>query len=328
MSLQADPKRRVLCAGLIVADHLCSPIDHVPSPGELVLSDELVLAVGGGAANAAVDLARLEIPVEICGKVGDDVFGQFARETLKLSGVDTRGIQIDPRHATSQTLIVNVQNEDRRFIHSMGANGAFTIDDLDAALAHQPPPAVLYIGYLLILPRLDIRALAERFQSLRAAGTFTVVDVACPGPGNYLPDLEIILPHTDVFLPNHDEAKLILGLGDPYQQARAFRDMGAQRVVITMGAQGSLSSSADWNVRLGAYPIPFVDGSGGGDAFDAGYIAGHLWGRDEYGCLQVASALGASAVRAVGTTAGVFNRAELDDFLQRHSLMTCQIDDH
>ncbi len=30
--------------------------------------------------------------------------------------------------------------------------------------------------------------------------------------------------------------------------------------------------------RLGTYPVDFVDGTGGGDSFDAGYIAGLLVG--------------------------------------------------
>ena len=38
-------------------------------------------------------------------------------------GVDVGALGIDPTRATSQTLIVNVRGEDRRFIHSFGANG-------------------------------------------------------------------------------------------------------------------------------------------------------------------------------------------------------------
>jgi sugar/nucleoside kinase (ribokinase family) len=73
-------------------------------------------------------------------------------------------------------------------------------------------------------------------------------------------------------------------------------------------------------VRAGTYPVEFVDGSGGGDAFDAGYVYGLLHGMGTEDCLRVASALGASCVRAVGTTTGVFTRAECEDFLRRHEL--------
>ena len=129
-----------------------------------------------------------------------------------------------------------------------------------------------------------------------------------------------MLPHTDVFLPNTDEATLILGEADPVRQARAFREMGARRVVITCGEHGAVALSDALSIRLGVFKVPYVDGSGGGDAFDAGYIAGLLDGRDEVGCLKLASAVGASCVRAVGTTAGLFDRAEADTFLARNEL--------
>ena len=114
------------------------------------------------------------------------------------------------------------------------------------------------------------------------------------GPGDYLGLLRPVLPETDVFLPNTDEAALILGERDPVRQAEAFRDLGARRVVITCGGRGSVAVSDTFRARLGTYPVAFLDGSGGGDAFDAGYIAGLLEGHDELGCLQLASAIGAS----------------------------------
>jgi sugar/nucleoside kinase (ribokinase family) len=308
----------VVCAGLVVADHVCPPLDHLPRAGELIAVDELVLNIGGGAANTAVDLARLGVTATICARVGDDIFGRFATETLEAHKVDTGALKTDARLATSQTLIVNVKGQDRRFIHSVGANTGFVAADLDAVL--EQPPRVLHIGYFLILPRLDAAELAERFARARRAGTVTLLDVATPGPGHYLEPLKIVLPHTDVFVPNTDEAELILGESDPVRQALAFHDLGARRVVITRGELGVVSVSDGLKAKLGTYPISYVDGSGGGDAFNAGYIVGLLEGRSELDCLKLASAVGASCVRSVGTTAGVFTRAEAEEFIARYDL--------
>ena len=66
--------------------------------------------------------------------------------------------------------------------------------------------------------------------------------------------------------------------------------------------------------------MPLVDGSGGGDAFDAGFIYGLLKGMTAHDCLRVASALGASCVRAIGTTPGVFTRIECEEFLRKNTL--------
>ena len=48
----------VLCAGIIVADHVCTPIAHLPAAGELVMAERILLTIGGCAANVAVDLGR------------------------------------------------------------------------------------------------------------------------------------------------------------------------------------------------------------------------------------------------------------------------------
>ncbi len=101
------------------------------------------------------------MPAAICARVGDDAFGRFASETLRAHNVDTTALLVDPERVTSQTLIINVRGEDRRFIHSVGANTGFVASDLDAVL--ERPPRVLHIGYFLILPRLDAGALADRF---------------------------------------------------------------------------------------------------------------------------------------------------------------------
>jgi sugar/nucleoside kinase (ribokinase family) len=90
--------------------------------------------------------------------------------------------------------------------------------------------------------------------------------------------------------------------------------------VITRGEHGVVSVSDSMRVKVGTYPISFVDGSGGGDAFNAGYIVGLLENRSELDCLKLASAVGASCVRAIGTTAGVFGRAEAEQFVARHQL--------
>jgi sugar/nucleoside kinase (ribokinase family) len=306
-----------------VADHVCPPLDHVPRPGELIVVEDLLLNIGGGAANTAVDLARLGVTASICARVGDDAFGRFASETLRKHGVDCSGLAIDPARATSQTLIINVRGEDRRFVHTVGANTSFVAADLDPLLDR--PPKLLHIGYFLILPHLDAHELAQRFARARAAGTMTLLDVATPGPGQYRDPLAVVLPHTDIFVPNADEAELILGESDPVRQARTFHDMGARRVVITCGERGVVSVSDALQVEVGVYPVPFVDGSGGGDAFNAGYILGLLEGRPELECLKLASAVGASCVRAVGTTEGVFTREQAEDFIGRHELSIAPI---
>jgi sugar/nucleoside kinase (ribokinase family) len=308
----------VLCAGIIVADHVCSPISHLPTAGELVTADRLLLTIGGCAANSAVDLVKMGVSVSLAGCIGADIFGRLVADMLREQGVDVSALTICPTADTSQTLIVNVAGEDRRFIHTFGANAVFRAADIPLDLVQRSK--ALYVGGYLVMPSLRQEELLPVFAAARKAGVPTMLDVATPGPGDYLPQLERLLSQVDVFLPNQQEAALITGEADPLRQAELFRRLGADTVVITMGGDGSILVNERMKLRAGVYPMPYVDGSGGGDAFDAGYLFGLLNHLDAEDCLRVASALGASCVRAIGTTPGVFTRAECEAFLREHTL--------
>jgi sugar/nucleoside kinase (ribokinase family) len=309
-------KPDVLCAGIIVADHVCHPVSHLPAAGELVMTDKMLLTIGGCAANAAVDLTKMEVSTAVVGRVGDDAFGRIVGDMLRNQGVETDAIQTTPGADTSQTLIVNVAGEDRRFIHTFGANAVFRAADIPIGVV----PQVFYLGGYLAMPRMVQEELVPVFAAAQKAGVKTVLDVVVPGPGEYLSRLDRLLPHVDVFLPNNHEAQLMTGQSDPARQAEVFHRLGAKTVVITMGSEGSVLVTEQVRLRAGVFSMPLVDGSGGGDAFDAGFIYGLLKGMNSEDCLRVASALGASCVRAIGTTPGVFTRSECEEFLRKNSL--------
>lgn len=311
-----------LSVGVLVADHLCAPIPRPPKPGELILTDHLLLSIGGCASNAAMDLARLGIKVGVVGCVGEDAFGRFVIETLEQEGVDTRSIRRLADVGTSGTLIVNVLGEDRRFIHSVGANARLTAADIPLDRVRETK--VLYVGGYLLLPGLAGHALADLFRQARRVGVKTVLDVVMPGPGDHWKQLEPVLPETDVFLPNFDEAAELTGLDDPRRQAERFRAAGAGTVVITCGGQGTVLVSDGLRLEAGVYPVDCIGATGAGDAFDAGYIAGMLSGAEPRRCLEWGSALGASCVRSIGATESVFTLREAEAFLRENRLaMTC-----
>jgi sugar/nucleoside kinase (ribokinase family) len=305
-----------LCLGIVVADHVCEPIDHLPRSGELVLTERTTLALGGCAANVAVDLARLGRRTAVVGRVGDDPFGAFVAEQLRRSSVDTQHLLSTPGEATSCSMIVNVLGDDRRFIHARGANAFLSGREVSAGLLQQT--RVIYVGGYCLSDEPAPENIAALFRRASEIGVKTVLDVVIPRPSDYWPFLEPVLPWTDVFLPNRDEAAMIIGEDDPVRQSLRFREAGAKTVVITCGSEGSVTASARGQFRSGGFEVAQVDGTGSGDAFAAGYIHGLLAEADEPECVRIGSALGASCVRATGATTGVFNERELAQFLETH----------
>jgi sugar/nucleoside kinase (ribokinase family) len=308
----------VLCAGIVVADYVCTPIPRLPAAGELVMAERILLTIGGCAANAAVDLVKMGVRAAVLGRVGGDPAGRVVADMLREAGADVSALGVSPGHHTSQTLIVNVAGQDRRFIHTFGANAAFRAADIPLELVRRC--RALYLGGYLVMPGIRQEELLPIFAAARAAGASTALDVVVPGPGEYLAQLEKLLPLVDVFLPNSQEAEVMTGRADPVEQAELFHRMGARTAVVTMGGDGAVLVADGVRLRSGVFDVPFVDGSGGGDAFDAGFLFGLLNGMGPEDCLRVASALGASCVRAIGTTPGVFTRPECEAFLRANAL--------
>ncbi|REJ74683.1 MAG: sugar kinase [Planctomycetota bacterium] len=313
----AETRYDVLCAGLIVADHVCAPIEKIPPAGQLEMTDRIDLTIGGCGSNVAVDLSRLGLRACVAGRVGNDALGRHVCQVLRDEGVASEHVIYSDTAQTSTTMVVNVKGEDRRFIHAAGANAEFTGQEI-------PPEAiqaarVFYVGGFGLNAALSGENAAVQFEAARAAGVLTVLDVVVGEedvPGMLAP----VLPHTDLFLPNTDEARLITGLADPVEQAEKFRSLGARCVVITCGQDGAVLVNDEASLRANAHAVNQVDPTGGGDAFVAGFLYGRLNGKGAEDCLRYGAALGASCVQSRGATTGVFRRDELEAFVADHPL--------
>jgi sugar/nucleoside kinase (ribokinase family) len=306
------------CAGILVADTFCGPMKRLPREGELLAVDHMPSKAGGCAANVAIDLAKQGIAAEVCGCVGADASAEVLLQSLQAAGVGCQQVQHLDSHPTGKTVILLVEGEDRRFIHTFGANAGFDVGQIRRDWVDRL--AVFYLGGLFAMPAIRVDELAELLAYCRRRGIVTLVDVVIPQGLSGMEELLPLLPHTDYFLPNDDEAKQLTGFADTDRQMEAFLRHGVQTVIITRGHEGSVAASGSQQWCAAAYQVPSVDPSGSGDAFAAGIITGVVrrWELDQTLCY--AAALGASATTAIGTTDGVFTAEQARAFLDKHPL--------
>lgn len=310
----------IVCLGILIADIFASPIDSMPAAGELRPVDRYLMSAGGCASNTAACLRRLGHKVSVIGKVGTDILGDFVVKDLERLEVDTSAVRRSATHPTSNTYIINVRGEDRRYLHCVGANADFHLSDVDFKTFDGR--RALYVGGYMMMPGFGPQALAALLQEAKARGLMTVVDVVIGGgthPG--WEQIEGVLPWTDLFLPNNDEACLLTGKEYPSEQAAALGRLNPKcTVVITLGKRGALVRRENKTLSAPAYQVPSIDESGAGDAFAAGFVTGMLenWGLEQ--TLSFASAVGASCTRALGCTDGVFRFDEAMDFIAKNKL--------
>ncbi len=225
------------------------------------MTDDFLMGAGGCAANVATVLSKLGVESRVVGKVGRDPFGDYVVAALSGLGVDVSFIGRSETMGTAKTVIVPVTGDDRRYIHTVGANADLTGQDFSAdALSGID---IVYLGGYLVLPGLRPSAVVELFEAAHRAGARTVLDVVLPGDTEAsMDDLRPILPSVDFFLPNADEARHLTGEQNPERQAAIFNEAGAKTVVITIGAEGLLVRTANDTCHVPAPSVDVVDGPG------------------------------------------------------------------
>ena len=127
-----------------------------------------------------------------------------------------------------------------------------------------------------------------------------------------------MLQASDVFFPNAAEARLISGIEDEEEAARALARIGAigrpdggPAVAVKLGARGAIACRAEGPiVRVPALPATPLDTTGAGDSFNAGFLRVWLDGADLAESLRYGAACGALSTRAVG---GVDGQATMEE---------------
>ena len=308
----------VTCLGILVADVVGRPVRAMPAPGRLVLVDEMSLHTGGCALNTATALARLGMPVEVIGKVGHDPLGDFVLNAMRERDIGVRGVSRDPAVGTSATMVMVDPDGERRFVHYLGANAHLTVDDVDMALV--TGASIFHVGGALVLPGIDGEPMAQLLAAAQEAAVTTVLDTVWDDTGRWMETLAPCLPHVDYLIPNLLEAQALTGREAPEAVARALLDRGVGMVALKMGSAGCLVMSATETVRVPAFDVQVVDGTGAGDAFFAGFIAGLLQGWSLTRIARFANAVGACCVMGVGASGNVRSLPETLAFMSSTDL--------
>jgi 2-dehydro-3-deoxygluconokinase len=87
-------------------------------------------------------------------------------------------------------------------------------------------------------------------------------------------------------------------------------------IVPKTGKRGSLVLVGGKILCQPAFSAVEVDPIGAGDAFDAGYLAGYLWGLTPEERLRTANAMGAFSVATLGDYEGLPDELELRNFIE------------
>jgi len=293
---------KVAAVGVHVLDTHVIGIESIPAGSDGQLVETIRFSPAGTAGGTAVVLSRIGAEVLSFGAVGDDPIADSLLALLSREGVDVSGLVRKPEHQTSSSVIPVRPNGDRPAWHCIGANGAFTLDDLP--LSALDGVTHLHLGGPEFLGG---EAAGKLLEHARSIGAVTSLDILAPGDPDMLAWIADALPHTDYLLPNDEQVLGFTGASSLADGARALVAAGAGCVAVTQGAKGALVVTADEVIEVPAYPIDVVDTTGCGDAFSAGFLRGLALGRDLRGAAQLGCATAAQVAQGLGTDAGTYD---------------------
>ena len=300
---------KIATVGVHVLDTHVIGIESIPEGSDGQLVETIRMSPAGTAGGTAVVLSRLGAEVLSFGAVGTDPIGSVLLGLLGAEAVDVAGLVRKDDHQTSASVIPVRPNGDRPAWHCIGANGAFTLDDL-------PLSALEGITHLhLGGPEfLGGEAAGQLLAHARSIGAVTSLDILAPGDPDMLGWIADALPHTDYLLPNDEQVLGFTGASSLLEGAQALVAAGVGCVAVTQGAKGALVVTADEVIEVPAYVVDVVDTTGCGDAFSAGFLRGLSLGRDLRGAAELGCATAAQVAGGLGTDAGSYDLAEVEEF--------------
>lgn len=270
------------------------------------LVESLSLTVGGSAAITAVAAARLGLSVALVAAVGSDPAGDFMLGELARAGVDTAAMVVRADTPTGMTVALS-RGADRAILTALGAVASLTAADVPGALLARARH-VHVSSYFLMENSLG-PGLASLLEAARAAGATTSLDTNWDPAGRWGDDhLRAVFAQTDLLLPNETEA-LCLAREPDLGAAGRVLTAGGSKLVVKLGPRGALCVDGPRQDHVWLPPVTPVDGTGAGDCFNAGLIAGLLEGLAMPRAAALGCATGALSTRAPGGTGSCPDRA-------------------
>ncbi|WP_367085126.1 ribokinase [Pseudomonas sp. HOU2] len=282
---------------------------RLPKGGETLIGHSFATVSGGKGANQAVAGARLGAQVAMVGCVGNDDYGVQLRDALLAEQIDCQAVST-VEDSSGVALIVVDDNSQNAIVIVAGANGAMTpavIDRFDAVLQ-----AADVVICQLEIPDATVGYALKRARALGKTVILNPAPASRPLPADWFAAI-------DYLIPNESEATALSGMSvDSLETAESAANqlivMGAGKVIITLGAQGSLFANGKGFEHFPAPKVKAVDTTAAGDTFVGGFAAALASGKSEAEAIRYGQVAAALSVTRAGAQPSIPTMSDVQAF--------------
>jgi ribokinase len=281
--------------------------DQFPKPGETLFAPKFDLGFGGKGANQAVAARLCGAEVFMVARVGSDLFGPATIENFRKQGIDPTHVKQVEGLSSGVAPIFVEKNGQNRILVVKGANDALKPADVDAAAETLKTADCIVLQFEIPVETVYYAVAFARKHGIRC--------IVNPAPAQ--PIDMAALKDLDYFVPNETEAETITGLpvknvDDAKQCAEKLVGGGVRRVIITLGAKGSLLVSGEGSDHVAPFEVKSVDSTGAGDAFIGSFAVFLGEGVPEKEAVRRANLYAGLSTTGVGTQKSFYDRARFD----------------
>lgn len=281
--------------------------ERFPNPGETIFGQNFDLGFGGKGANQAAAARLCGADVFMVARVGSDLFGPATIENFKKLGIDTTHVkQVEGLSSGVAPIFVEPSGQNRILVVK-GANDAVKPADVDAAAEMLKSADCIVLQF-----EIPIETVYYAVEFARKNGIRCIVN---PAPAQAV-DLQA-LTGLDYFIPNESEAQTITGIAvegvdDARRCAEKLLSSEIKRVIITLGAQGSLVAGKEISEHVQPFAVKSIDSTGAGDAFIGSFAVFLAEGLTEKEAVRRANLYAGLSTTGVGTQKSFYDRTRFD----------------
>ena len=281
--------------------------NQFPKPGETIFGQKFDLGFGGKGANQAVAARLCGAEVFMVARVGSDLFGPATIENFRKQGIDPTHVkQVEGLSSGVAPIFVD-PNGQNRILVVKGANDALKPADVDAAAE-----MLKSVDCIVLQFEIPVETVYYTIDFARRNGIRCILN---PAPAH--PVDMAALKDLDYFVPNESEAETITGspvktVDDAKKCAERLVGDGIRRVIMTLGAKGSLLATREGYEHVPAFPVKSIDSTGAGDAFIGSFAVFLGEGVAEREAVRRANLYAGLSTTGIGTQKSFFDRARFD----------------
>lgn len=281
--------------------------ERFPKPGETIFGQSFNLGFGGKGANQAVAARLCGAEVFMVARVGSDLFGPATIENFRKLGIDETYVKQVEGLSSGVAPIFVEPNGQNRILVVKGANDAVHPADVDDAAE-----ALKSVDCIVLQFEIPVETV---YYTIHFAHKHGIRCILNPAPAQTV-DM-VLLEGLDYFVPNESEAEAITGMAvktveDARKCAEKLMEGGIQRVIITLGANGSLLASREGTEHVTPFAVQSIDSTGAGDAFIGSFAVFLGEGVQEIEAVRRANLYAALSTTGIGTQKSFYDRTRFD----------------